>query len=104
MDQYGEPVTNETVRLVVTDWAGNERLNTTNKTNSAGIANASYNLNGVNYWGFWNVNATAGNLTHTTRFISNWWGCANCHPSRDLSLLTNPPYSRSPYVMGLEGD
>lgn len=76
-------------------------------TDSSGVASFSYNLNGMNYYGYWTVEATATvngqNLQATATFMYNWWGCARCHG--DAGEWGTPgSYSaytpKSPYSMG----
>lgn len=60
---------------------GNNLTTLTAQTDTAGLANASYDLNGRNFYGKWIIDATVEDtsLNAQTTFIYNWWGCALCH-------------------------
>lgn len=77
----------------------------TKPTPSNGTVSYFYDLNNVLYYGNWtiwaNATANATNVNKSTRFIYNWWGCANCHggplgvmydPSKNGTVTPNSPY------------
>lgn len=103
LDQYGEPLSGETVNFTVTDWNDLPVYNISTVTGSDGVANTSINLNGSSRYGQWNVSAETGSITAKQGFVYNWWGCANCHDERNVTNISNPGYKRSPYVNGHDG-
>jgi len=74
-------------------------------TSSSGVASDSYNVNAQNYYGYWTVTATATidgvSLNKSTRFIYEWWGCADCHGRKSPSM-SGTATSSSPYLHGYD--
>lgn len=109
-DNTGSPLSGATVTFRLRNPGGTVNTTTiaSSPTNSKGIAYYSFNMNAMNYWGNWKLeaNATIGgnNIQNSTSFTSNWWGCAQCHNNKvGSSTLTGKFGSytaKSYYTMG----
>ncbi|MDF1533928.1 MAG: hypothetical protein P1P69_05435 [Methanosarcinaceae archaeon] len=92
LNESGMPQSDVTVTFYVKDWddAGAHTLkrDTNNKqstTDANGLATVSFDLNDVQQYGYWTIVASATvnslDVSGSSVFVYNWWGCQNCHGS-----------------------
>ncbi|MBE8538908.1 multiheme c-type cytochrome [Geoglobus acetivorans] len=97
----GTPVASVPVTFKLISPDGTIVAQKTANTDSAGLAKVSFDLNNVNFYGFWKVVAEYGALRAEEKFVYNWWGCAWCHGNEKLTQHgTYTP--KSPFVMGYD--
>ncbi len=106
IDENGMPINNTNVTFVLRNW--NSAVTNTSpniRTNSNGLANYTFDMNAANYYGNWNITATAIGKSDSKGFIYNWFGCqaGGCedHTSRSVGTAT-PSIQNSPYTLGRE--
>lgn len=106
LDQYGAPIKNTSVSFTFRNWNNSTiTILPDTDTDSNGIANVTYDMDGLDYYGNWYVDANVSDKTDTTGFIYNWWGCnsGGCtnHGSNSPGTAT-PSKQDSPYMLGRE--
>ncbi len=99
LDDYGKPVQGKNITFKLYRYGGVLVNTTTGITDSNGLANFGFDLNGSNYYGKWQVSASNDTMGANTTFIYNWWGCAvttvcSGHGSQTLQTgaIANSPY------------
>ncbi|MFZ3060894.1 MAG: carboxypeptidase regulatory-like domain-containing protein, partial [Candidatus Methanoperedens sp.] len=108
IDNNGFPVSGKNITFTLYNPGGGVNSTNYSTTNTLGLANFSFDLNGANYYGKWQIIAGYGTLNDSTTFIYNWWGCgtgqstcsnsASAHPNNP-STVTNVS-ANSPYLNG----
>ncbi len=77
LDNNGFPLSGRVVNFTLTNPGSVDVVtNQSNTTDSNGLAKFNYQLNGINYYGRWNIKAQNGTVNASYGFIYNWWGCA----------------------------
>ncbi|MDD5511871.1 MAG: cytochrome c3 family protein, partial [Dehalococcoidales bacterium] len=79
IDNNGFPVNGQNITFTLYNPGGGVNATNYSTTNSFGLANVSFDLNGTEYYGKWQVKAGNGTLNDSTTFIYNWWGCATSY-------------------------
>lgn len=106
LDENGKPINNTNVTFTMTNWNGADTTTSPNiKTDSNGLANYTFDMNAKNYYGNWNITATAIGKSSATGFIYNWWGCnaAGCrNHGTDSPGTATASRQNSPYTLGRE--
>ncbi|MBW6518333.1 MAG: carboxypeptidase regulatory-like domain-containing protein, partial [ANME-2 cluster archaeon] len=104
LDNDGLPMSNTNVTLTLKNPGGATDYTSIYSTDSKGLINVSRNLNAKNYYGKWQVDVNASDVTGSYKFIYNWWGCvggASCegHGNDKGDLVdSNSNIINSPYL------
>lgn len=92
------------VSFNLTDPGGGTIDTATATTGASGLATYTFNLNSQSYYGYWALEATATvnsqTVTASETLIYNWWGCANCHGSENITINIGTFDQKSPYTEG----
>lgn len=99
MDANGVPQSGVVVNFTLKNPGGTVQNTASSVTGADGIASYSYNLNSINHYGVWKIEASYDGITGSTKFIYNWWGCAICHGQKWSETATN---ASSPYLHGYD--
>ncbi len=106
LDGKGMPVNNTNVTFILRNWNGADtNTSPTINTNSYGLANYTFDMNARNYYGNWNITATAVGISGAAGFIYNWWGCQSggCfNHGTESPPAANSSRQNSPYTQGRE--
>ena len=107
IDDKGSPYTGRviTFNLYLPNGTEYTSARTDATTNEYGLANFSFNMDSMNYYGAWTVKASNSGIKSNTNFIYNWWGCGKavgCDGGHSTGTPSRTRPANSPYYTGRE--